>query len=531
MAAGSPSSRARPGPAGSPGQSASRAPLQTWALGLAGALLLAVPARRLRIDAVGCPAWPAPTTTALYMGVYLLALLCLTLCWVRSLKQARSGQLTLRGVLLGGVALHLVSLLGLPFLSYDPLYYSAIGRAMATFHGSPYAALSAVLPPGDPFHVALLPEWKSGVSPYFPGFNGVAWAVAKIAGDDRTLHLRCYQIIGLFSILLTAVLAALAAGRPRRAPESDGGNDADGPDPLAPRPQSRAAEAAALVLLCPLALIEATLNGHNDALLAISVALYALCLSRGRIFLAFGPLALGLLVKASAALLFLFHGAVAGFLLLRALRQRGRSTWIAIVTVGIAAGAAALWWTQPYVARYAHPLSKLIGKNTLAEYYCTRAVECLPRAFFWFVLDEKLISGVIGLVFRAAALCFLVYTAARAAKDRRYLAWAAVFVGLYYLFFHAFSQAWYLLALLPLLPHAPAWARPALRTFCITAVTYYVLRMPFNCEKRPLPMVTIEILEPMLLIFPSTWLLLRERRRAGAAHLSVANGPVSGPLR
>jgi hypothetical protein len=516
VAAGSPSSRARPGLAGSTEKSASSAPLQTWALGLAGALLLVVPARRLRIDAVDCPAWPAPTTTALYMGVYLLALLCLTLCWVRSLKQARSGQLTLRGVLIGGAGLHLLSLLGLPFLSYDPLYYSAIGRAMATFHGSPYEALSMVLPPGDPFFVALLPEWRSGVSPYFPGFNGVAWAVAKLAGDDRTLHLRGYQIIGFVSILLTAVLAALAAGGPRRA-ALNGDGDAGGPDPLAPRPQSRAAEAAALVLLCPLALIEATLSGHNDALLAVSVALYALCLSRGRLFLAFVPLALGLSIKASAALLLLFHGAVAGLLLLRALRQRGRSTWIAIMTVGIAAGAAALWWSQPYVARYAHPLSKLIGKNTLTDYYCTRAVECLPRAFFWWVLNEKLISGVIGLVFRAAALCFLVYIAARAAKDRRYLAWSAVFVGLYYLFFHAFSQAWYLLVLLPLLPYAPAWARPALRTFCITAVTYYFLRMPFNCETRHLPLVIIEILEPMLLIFPPVGLLLRERRRAQAA--------------
>lgn len=523
MAADPPSSRARPGLAGSSGKSASRAPLHTWALGLAGALLLAVPARRLRIDLMDCPAWPAPTTTALYMAVYLLALGLLTLCWVRSLKQARSGQLTLRGVLLGGLVLHLVSLLGLPFLSYDPLYYSAIGRAMATFHGSPYAPLSTVLPPGDPFLVVLLPSWWNGVSPYFPGFNGITWAVAKIAGEDRTLHLRSYQLIGLVSIFLTAVLAALAAGRPRR--KEDVEDDVEGTDPIASRPQSRAAEAAALVLLCPLALIEATVNGHNDALLAISVALYALCLSRGRRLLAFVPLALGLLIKASAALLLVFHGVVVGLMLLRLLRQKGRSTWIAVVVVGIAATAAALWWTQPYVARYAHPLSKLVGKNTLTDYYCTRAVECLPRAFFWWVLNEKAISGVIGLVFRAAALCFLVYIAARAEKDRRYLAWAAVFVGLYYLFLHAFSQSWYLLVLLPLLPHAPAWARPALRTFCITLTAYYVLRMPFNCEKRHLPLVVIEILEPMLLIFPPTWLLLRERRRARAARGGSASRP------
>lgn len=459
---------------------------------------------------MGCPAWPTPTITALYMAVYLLALLCLTLCWVRSLKQARSGQLTLRGVLLGGVVLHLVSLVGLPFLSYDPLYYSAIGRAMATFHGSPYAPLSAALPPGDPFLVVLLPAWVNGVSPYFPGFNGVAWAVAKIAGEDRTLHLRCYQVIGLVSMFLTAVLAALAAGRPRRADEED----ADGPAPLAQRPLSRAAEAAALVLLCPLALIEATVNGHNDALLAISIALYVLCLSRGRILLAFAPLALGLLVKASAALLVLFHGVVVGLVLLRLLRQKGRATWVPLALVGIVGSAAALWWLQPYVVRYAHPLSKLIGKNTLTDYYCTRAVECLPRALFWWVLNEKLISGVIGLVFRVAALCFLLYIAARAEKDRRYLAWAAVFVGLYYLFLHAFSQAWYLLVLLPLLPHAPAWVRPALQTFCITAVTYYFLRMPFNCETRHLPLALIEVLEPMLIIFPPVGLLLRERRRA-----------------
>ena len=63
-----------------------------------------------------------------------------------------------------------------PFASNDPLFYAAIGRAMAKFHASPATPLSLVLPAGDRF-LALLPAaWRGGTSPYGPLFNQLARA-------------------------------------------------------------------------------------------------------------------------------------------------------------------------------------------------------------------------------------------------------------------------------------------------------------------------------------------------------------------
>lgn len=511
---------------------AGRWPLATWALGVGGALLLAVPGRRFGVDVQGCSDWPAHTTTALYFLVYLVGLGCLTLCWGRCLQQARAGRLRQRGVVLLGLSVHAAALFSTPFLSNDPLFYSAIGRAMATFHGSPYIQLKLVLPPGDPFLTILPERWAYGVSPYFPGFNAVARGVAELAGDSLRLHLRLYQGLGLLSLLLTALFTAAAASTLARTSSSRATESPDRPEPA--DPSAVAAQAAALVLLCPLAVIEGTVNAHNDTLLALAVALYALCVARGRLGLAFLPLLLGLSVKASIGLLLALHGGVVALALVRRARQRGGLRSLGGLTgVGLVLGlgaAAGLFWVYPHLTRYAHPLAKLVGAPSEAAYYCTRAVECLPRAFLYFVLDQKLLSWSVGLLFRLAALVFLLYVARRAEADRQHrgaaglLAWAAAFLGLYYLYLHAFSQPWYLLAILPLLPLAPRPLRTVLCAFCLSASSYYVVRMPFNCDSRPLPNVLIEIIEPILVIGPPTWLLLRARRTAAGV---LPRGPAS----
>ncbi|MFO0575942.1 MAG: hypothetical protein U1A78_18235 [Polyangia bacterium] len=513
------------------GASAGRLPLASWALGLCGAGLLAVPGRRFRIDTATCADWPPHVVTALYSGAYLLGLVCLTLCWLRCRQQARAGRLRLRHVLGIGLSIHLVALISAPFLSNDPLFYAAIGRVIATFHGSPYTQVIQVLPPGDPFLTVLPVRWAYGVSPYFPGFNALAAAVARLGGDDLGLHLRIYQGLGLLSMLaVTLVVAATARARGRaQGSAMAAGTMTSLPSlsPLSLSPLSLSslsaaagrlgvAEAAALVFLCPLAVIEGTLNAHNDGLLALAAALYALCLTTGHLGLAFLPLLFGVSIKASAGLLLVLHAAYMALSLRRVLRRAGLPLRLGLAAAALVLAAAGLWRVAPHLTHYAHALHRLLGSPSEAHYYCTRAVECLPRSFFYFVLNNRPASWLIGLLFRLAGVAFLLYVAWRADRERDYLGGAAAFIGIYYLYLHAYSQPWYLLALLPLLPHAPGRLRRVLSTFCISAVSYYVVRLPFSCDSRTLPNVLIEVIEPLLVLGPPTWLLWRGRRAAAA---------------
>src|SRR5439155_12739078 len=101
-------------------------------------------------------------------------------------------------------------------------------------------------------------------------------AIACAAGDRLIVHLRLYQLTGALAMTATAALTARAAGDDK---------------------------AAAFVLFSPIAIVEATVNGHNDNLLALSVALFAFAVVRRRQALGAAPLAAGLLVKASGLLM------------------------------------------------------------------------------------------------------------------------------------------------------------------------------------------------------------------------------------
>ena len=160
-----------------------------------------------------------------------------------------------------GTLVHVVALLVFPFLSLDPLFYAATGHAMAKYHGSPYVPLRAVLPAADPFLLALSADWQAGTSAYFPGWHELARGIAWLAGDALPLHLKLYQALGLLTMVSTAALVGLAVRT----------TDA-----------RRAGSAAAVVLFCPLSVIEGTLSAHNDHLLALAVALLVLAAAKGR---------------------------------------------------------------------------------------------------------------------------------------------------------------------------------------------------------------------------------------------------------
>lgn len=460
--------------------------MRFYALSLLGAALLGLPARRYRVDRLLCESWPPPAENVLHGALYLLALALLTAGW---LGLARRPWRSLRQVLLLAVPAHALLLIGPPFLSQDPVFYAALGRSMATFHADAYTPLARALPAGDRFLQLLPPHWQIGTSPYFAGWNELMRLIARLGAGDVAWHLRLYQGVGLLSMLLCGGLAGRAAG---------------------PR-------AAALVLFCPLALIEGTGNGHNDAVLAALTALFALCAGGGRPreVPALLSLLAGLLVKASALLLLGFYGLELLFLRLRAPARRLLPPLLA----GTLLLLLAFLLLRSRIGML-NQFSALLGGAGHPYEYCTRSVECLPRALLRYVLLAPRAAFVVGLGFRVASAVLFLCLALGPRRDRDPLRWAATALFFYYLYFHAWSQSWYLLPLLPLLPYADRRLYPAMLAFLVSSVAYYALYFPLNCVTAPLHIALADFFEALVEIVPPTVLLLYHgpRPRRTLAH-------------
>lgn len=472
---------------------------------LLGAALLGVPAAYYRITRPECTANFSIYQHLFACGIYLLAVALLTAGWIGMLRRTEGAKpaATLPGVLGLGALVHLCCLLGLPFLSRDPLFYASLGRAAVRFGGTPYTRLCNSLPPNDPF-LRLLPDvWRCGTSAYGSGFNRLTVLLARLSPDDLNLQLRLYQLVGLVALVLTAWLAGLAA----RAHASN--------DNATETASDRGPWAAALVLFSPLAVIEGTLSGHNDVFLALVAAGFAFCLTRRRVIWAGLVVLGGLLIKLSAILL---AGYYLTSLMIRGVR-RSRRIAIALLGAGFLGVtlASSLFGPGFYWALYtpAHAALELIGNPTSSAGHCTRSVECLPRSFLIWIAHAPTVAWLTGVAFRMFGGLFLLYTAARAARDGAVLRWAAIFFFFYYLFLHGYMQSWYFLPLLPLLGYLPPRLRRVALVQCVCAVCYYVLYIPVYCAFSPQTPVLVSVSEvgqAVVAIIPATVVLLRRPR-------------------
>jgi MYXO-CTERM domain-containing protein len=262
------------------------------------------------------------------------------------------------------------------------------------------------------------------------------------------------------------------------------------------------------VLFCPVAIVEASGNGHNDALLALAVAAAILLLRRRRRGGALVALAAGLLVKASALLALVL---VAGATLLRRWPAARRDRRLrAVALVAAVASVLLLALLGPRLGATTE-LAQLIGDATAPLDHCTRSVECLPRSLLRVVLGWPLAAFIVGLLFRVGAALLLFEVARRRAPL------AAMVMGLffYYLYLHPYMQTWYLLSLVPLLPFAEPRLRAPLRAFLAGALFYYAVRIPFACHLSPAIVALKELAEGLIVIVPPTLIWLRARRRGG----------------
>jgi hypothetical protein len=453
---------------------------------LAGAALLSLPASVYRVDRLGiasCAGFPSPPVRLACAAAYGVAALLLALAWRESLRQ----ELTLAQVFAIALPVHGLALLLPPFLSLDPMFYAAAGKALV--RAGPHVPIAYALP-GDPWLELLPASWREGTSPYFAGFDQLARAIAWIAGDRLWVALRAYQWIGLACMLAAAAPVARAFDEPRDR-----------------------ARAASLVILSPLAIIEATQSGHNDALLALTTAAFAWATMRARPRRALVALAAGLLVKASAAILLAIELARRAMRPMRASLTPRRVLAVGtLLVIATLAGFLVLERRAPDLQVF----GALLGTPQDALQHCTRSVECLPRAALHHLFGRPRAAWTVGLAFRFLGGLWLIsvaaWAAARAEGPRRVLGFAALALFIYYLFFHGYMQSWYLLPLLPLAAFADARLQPAMCLAMTMAVLYYPLDLMLGCTTQPLLVGVREFCEAFsTVVVPAVYLAKRAR--------------------
>jgi hypothetical protein len=276
-------------------------------------------------------------------------------------------------------------------------------------------------------------------------------------------------------------------------------------------------------LFSPLAIVDGTVNPHNDVLLALAVAAFALALARRRQVAGLAALGAALTVKLSGALLLAWDLLRLG---LRPVASRVRAA--TLLWAGSAVAAAGVAAIVVGLRRYPslHAFAALVGDPSEAYPHFTRSVESLPRAALSYLAHATLASWIVGLAFRAAAALWIVYCAFQAAAATAPLRWAAIALFGYYLFLHAYLQSWYLIPLLPLATQLPERLQPALRIFCVCLTSYYALALPLDCDGRPAVVATKEFVEAALVILPAAITLLASLR--GRARASAGRSPSAG---
>ncbi|HEY3022421.1 MAG TPA: hypothetical protein VGK11_02165 [Actinomycetota bacterium] len=299
-------------------------------------------------------------TVALAAGAFLAVL-----------REAWRGTISPRTVIGLAVAYHVVVLF-LPLLfSRDVYSYAYYGRIAAVHNANPYVATPSDFP-SDPLAQYVGPRWVGTPAVYGPLFTLLSSGVARMFGGV-TASIVAFRFIAIAASLATiAVLAPLV----RRV-----------------RPD-REAFAMAMIGLNPVVLFQSVASGHNDLLVALSIAGALALVFAGKELPATAVLSVGAMVKATAAvpLLLLVVAVVA-----RA--EPARRARALAAHLGVA-GVIALLFAIPFL----QTSDPTLGMVELAGHQGWLA----PSRFFRRVLDAM--SGdALGIVARVAfALAFVL---------------------------------------------------------------------------------------------------------------------------
>lgn len=192
---------------------------------------------------------------------------------------ARRGWLSPRIAIVLAITYH-VALLFLPLMfSRDVYSYAYYGKIASTYHANPYIATPADFP-NDVLAGFVGPKWIDTPAVYGPLWTQASAVVTRVFDDVGSL-IATFRLIAITASFGTVLVVARLVRRVR--PEYE-------------------AFAIVLVGLNPTVLFQSAASGHNDLLLALAVAsAIALVFSRRERWATFA-LALGALVKVTAAL-------------------------------------------------------------------------------------------------------------------------------------------------------------------------------------------------------------------------------------
>lgn len=222
---------------------------------------------RLHLGALSSRAAGTATTLAMLLaaGVFVYAL-----------HHAWRGSLPLRRVFLVAVLLHVLAVMMPLFVSRDVYSYAFYGR-MTVLGANPYVDVPADFST-EPLYRSVSPYWRHVPSVYGPAFTLLSAAISAVVSSPAALVL-AFKTIAAVASLASVYLAAVAARKLR--PE-------------------RAAFAATLIGWNPVVVFHTVAGGHNDALVAVSLAAAVVLVAADRELLATATLIVATLVKAVA---------------------------------------------------------------------------------------------------------------------------------------------------------------------------------------------------------------------------------------
>jgi len=299
------------------------------------------------------------------------------------LREAWRGTVSPGTVIGLAVAYHVVVLF-LPLLfSRDVYSYAYYGRIAAVYHANPYVATPSDFP-SDPFALYVGPRWVGTPAVYGPLFTLLSSGVARMF-ESVTALIAAFRVIAIVASLTTMAIVHHLVRRVR--PE-------------------REAFAVAIIGLNPVVVFQSVASGHNDLLVALSIAGALALVFAGKDLPATAVLSLGAMVKATAAvpLLLLLVAVVAR-------TEPGRRARALAAHLAVAA-AIALLFALPFL----QTSDPTLGMVELARHQGWLA----PSRFFGRVLDAMTGDslGILARVAFAVAFVLALFLIARALVRR-----------------------------------------------------------------------------------------------------------------
>jgi hypothetical protein len=281
------------------------------------------------------------------------------------------GDISVRTVLAIAIAGHVLVLL-LPLLfSRDVYSYAYYGRIAGVYHANPYVATPADFQ-DDVLARFVGPKWVDTPAVYGPLWVLVSTGVVRVATGVPWMIV-AFRLLAVVASLATLAVIVTTVRRER---------------------PGRTAFAIAVFGANPVILFHSVASGHNDLFVALSIVGGFALLRRGRSRLAVAALALGALVKVTAALPLLLL-----VVALVARRPRGERMREAAIDAGLA-GAVAVAFAIPFM----QTSDPTLGMLELAGHEGWLA----PSRFFHRLFDVASIGWLARVLFGFALVAVVV---------------------------------------------------------------------------------------------------------------------------